>query len=82
MDYSNSSNTKLIHDIDRIIQRLKDLKLPQMHNDQEISILMDGQQAPAENTKIAMDGKTMKIDIFIPPEEHKLQILGVARTTA
>ena len=57
------------------------MKLPQMYDNQKISVLVDGEQATAENAKITKDGKTIKIDIFIPPEEHQLQILGVARTT-
>jgi len=38
---------------------------------------MDGK--PANTAEITADGKTIKIDICIPPEEHELQILGVAR---
>ena len=42
-------------------------------------------QANASNarttTDIIADGKTIKIDIFIPPEEHELQILGVTPMT-
>ena len=57
------------------------MKLPQMYDNQKISVLVDGEQATAENAKITKDGKTIKIDIFVPPEEHQLQILGVARTT-
>jgi hypothetical protein len=57
------------------------IKLPQMYDNQKISVLMDGEQATAESAKITKDGKTIKIDMFIPPEEHQLQILGVAGTT-
>ena len=53
------------------------MKVPQMYDNQKISVLMDGK--PANTAEITADGKTIKIDIFIPPEEHKLQILGVAR---
>ena len=56
------------------------MKVPQMYDDQKISVLMDGK--PANTAEITADGKTIKIDIFIPPEEHQLQILGVARTAA
>jgi hypothetical protein len=38
---------------------------------------MDGK--PANTAEITADGKIIKIDIFIPPDEHELQILGVAR---
>jgi hypothetical protein len=51
------------------------MKVPQMYDDQKISVLMDGK--PANTAEITADGKTIKIDIFIPPEEHELQILGV-----
>lgn len=56
------------------------MKLPQMYDNQKISVLLDGKLA--NDTKITTDGKTTKMDIFIPPEEHQLQILGVAHTTA
>jgi hypothetical protein len=48
------------------------MKVPQRYDDQKISVLMDGKPA---NTA----GEAIKVDIFIPPEEHELQILGVAR---
>ena len=53
------------------------MKIPQMYDNQKISVLMDGK--PANTAEITADGKTIRIDIFIPPEEHELQILGVAR---
>lgn len=53
------------------------MKIPPRYDDQKISVLMDGK--PANTAEITADGKTIKIDIFIPPEEHELQILGVAR---
>jgi hypothetical protein len=52
------------------------MKLPQMHDDQKIKVFMD--ERPADNAKITGDGKTIKLDMFIPPEEHQIQILGVA----
>jgi hypothetical protein len=55
------------------------MKVPQIYDDQKISVLMDGK--PTNTAEITADGKTIKIDIFIPPEEHELQILGVARMT-
>jgi hypothetical protein len=51
------------------------LKIPQMVDNQKINVLMDGK--PYEKAKINMDGKTVRIDIFIPPEEHSIQIKGV-----
>ena len=55
------------------------MKVPQMYDDQKVSVLMDGK--PANTAEITADGKTIKMDIFIPPEEHQLQISGVARNS-
>jgi hypothetical protein len=50
-----------------------------MVENHKINILMDGK--PYEKAKINMDGKTISIDIFIPPlEEHSIQIKGVANS--
>jgi hypothetical protein len=54
------------------------LKIPQMADSQKVNVLMDGK--PYEKAKINMDGKTVRIDIFIPPEEHSIQIKGVAKS--
>jgi hypothetical protein len=54
------------------------LKIPQMVDNQKINVLMDGK--PYEKAKIDMDGKTVHIDIFIPPEEHSIQIKGVTKS--
>jgi hypothetical protein len=54
------------------------LKIPQMVDNQKINVLMDGK--PYEKAKIDMDGKTVRIDIFIPPEEHNIQIKGVTKS--
>jgi hypothetical protein len=54
------------------------LKIPQMVDNHKINILMDGK--PYEKAKINMDGKTISIDIFIPPEEHNIQIKGAANS--
>jgi hypothetical protein len=40
--------------------------------------LMDGK--PYEKAKIDIDGKTVHIDIFIPPEEHNIQIKGITKS--
>jgi hypothetical protein len=56
------------------------MKLPQIYDNQKIGVLLDGK--PANNAKITTDGKTIKIDVFIPPEEHQLQISGVVSTAA
>jgi hypothetical protein len=52
------------------------LKLPQIHDDQKLTIIKDG--LPDNSTKMISDGKTIKIDIFIPPEEHQIEIKGVS----
>jgi hypothetical protein len=54
------------------------LKIPQMVDNQKINVLIDGK--PYEKAKINMDGKTVHIDIFIPPEEHSIQIKGVTKS--
>jgi hypothetical protein len=54
------------------------LKIPQMVDNQKVDVLLDGN--PYEKAKIIMDGKTVYIDIFIPPEEHNIQIKGVAKS--
>jgi hypothetical protein len=54
------------------------LKIPQTVDNQKVDVLLDGN--PYEKAKIIMDGKTVYIDIFIPPEEHNIQIKGVAKS--
>jgi len=55
------------------------LKLPQIYDDQTITVIMDG--SPDEVVKMSRDGKTIKMDIFIPPNEHQIQIKGVSHVT-
>ena len=40
---------------------------------------MDG--SPLGDVNMVRDGKTIKMDIFIPPEEHQIQIKGVSHVT-
>jgi hypothetical protein len=54
------------------------LKIPQMVENQKIDVLLDGNTY--EKAKIIMDGKTVYIDIFIPPEEHNIQIKGITKS--
>ena len=54
------------------------LRIPQMVDNQKVDVLLDGNTY--EKAKIIMDGKTVYIDIFIPPEEHNIQIKGVAKS--
>lgn len=56
------------------------LKLPQMSDDQKISVMMDG--SPDDDVKTTSDGKTIKIDIFIPPDEHQIEVNGVTYAAA
>jgi hypothetical protein len=51
------------------------LKLPQMSEDQKLSVMMDG--LPDDDVKMTSDGKTIKLDIFIPPDEHQIEVNGV-----
>lgn len=52
------------------------LRLPQIYDDQRLTVLMDG--SPGDDVKMTRDGKTIKVDIFIPPNEHQIQIKGVS----
>lgn len=55
------------------------LKLPQVHDNQELTIVMDG--LSRKDVKMTHDGKTIKMDIFIPPDEHQIQVKGVSHVT-
>jgi hypothetical protein len=55
------------------------LKLPQVHDNQELTIIMDG--LPRNDVKMIQDGKTIKMEIFIPPNEHQIQVEGVSHVT-
>jgi hypothetical protein len=52
------------------------LKLPQMSDDQKLIVKMDG--LPDGDVKMTSDGKTIKLDIFIPPDEHQIEVNGVS----
>ena len=55
------------------------LKLPQMSDDQKLSVMMDG--SIDDDVEMTSDGKTIKIDIFIPPDEHQIEVNGVTYIT-
>jgi hypothetical protein len=55
------------------------LKLPQVYDNQELTVIMDG--SPRDDVKMISDGKTIKMDIFIPPDEHHIQVKGVSHVT-
>ena len=50
------------------------LKLPQLSNNQTIAVLMDGSYS---GIPVKMDGKTVTINMFIPPGDHDIRIQGV-----
>jgi hypothetical protein len=55
------------------------LKLPQIYDDQRLAVIMDG--SPRDDVKMTLDGKTIKMEIFIPPNEHQVQVKGVSHVT-
>ena len=57
------------------------LKLPQMNHSEKPSVLMDEQPYSEGDVKITSDGKTIYIDIFVPPEEHQVQVKGISYMT-
>ena len=52
------------------------LKLPQMSSEQKLVVKMDG--LPDDDVKMTSNGKTIKLDIFIPPNEHQVVVSGVS----
>jgi hypothetical protein len=52
------------------------LKLPQMSDDQKLVVKMDG--LLDDDVKVISDDKTIKLDIFIPPNEHQVEVSGVS----
>jgi hypothetical protein len=50
------------------------LKFPQLSQNQTITVLMDGSP---NNAPVKMDGKTVYVNIFVPPGDHKVQVQGV-----
>jgi hypothetical protein len=51
------------------------LKIPQTSEEQSVSVIMDG--TLYKKASVKMNGKTVFIDFFIPPEDHTIQIKGV-----
>jgi hypothetical protein len=51
------------------------LKVPQLSKNQSILVKMDDETY--DGTSITMDGKTIHIDIFIPPGDHEMDIQGI-----
>ena len=80
--YENASNS-IIFGVDHYNPAgdMITLKLPQMNHNGKLSVLMDGLAYNGNNAKITSDGKTINIDIFVPPEEHEVQIKGIISHT-
>ena len=55
------------------------LKIPEMSKSQPISVILDGKLYTQASVK--MDGKTVHLDFFIPPDNHQEQIKGIRNTT-
>jgi hypothetical protein len=51
------------------------LKVPQLSKNQSIFVKMDDEIY--DGSSITMDGKTIHIDIFIPPGDHEMNIQGI-----
>ena len=51
------------------------LKIPQLSEKQSISVMMDGKLY--KQASIKMNGKTVSIDFFVPPQDHQVQIKGI-----
>jgi hypothetical protein len=51
------------------------LKIPQTSEKQSVTVMMDG--TPYKKASVKMNGKTVFIDFFVPPESHNIQVRGV-----
>lgn len=51
------------------------LKIPQTSEKQSVSVIMDG--ILYKKASVKMNGKTVFVDFFVPPESHNIQIKGV-----
>jgi len=51
------------------------LKFAQQSKNQTVAVMMDGEAYG--RALVSMDGKTVNIDMFIPPGDHEVQIQGV-----
>jgi hypothetical protein len=55
------------------------LKVPQLSENQTIFVIMDDKTY--DKPSIRMDGKTINIDLFIPPGDHEMKIQGIRNRT-
>ncbi|MGI0021199.1 MAG: FxLYD domain-containing protein, partial [Nitrososphaera sp.] len=51
------------------------LKFPQLYQNQTVAVIMDAE--PYDGASIMMDGKTVHIDMFVPPGDHEVKVQGV-----
>jgi hypothetical protein len=51
------------------------LKFPQLHQNQTVAVMMDGE--PYGGASVMMDGKTVHVDMFVPPGDHEVMVQGV-----
>jgi hypothetical protein len=51
------------------------LKIPQTSEKQSVSVIMDG--TLYKKASVKMNGKTVFVDFFVPPESHNIQVRGV-----
>ena len=52
-----------------------DLKIPQVSEKQSVSVIMDGKLY--NQASIKMNGKTVSINFFVPPQDHLVRIKGI-----
>jgi hypothetical protein len=51
------------------------LKIPQVSEKQSVSVIMDGKLY--KQVSVGMDGKTVSINFFVPPQDHQVRIKGI-----
>lgn len=51
------------------------LKIPQTSEKQSVSVIMDG--TLYKKASVKMNGKTVFVDFFVPPQSHNIQVRGV-----
>lgn len=51
------------------------LRFPQLNQNQTVAVMMDGEAYG--NALVSMDGKTVYVDMFIPPGDHDVQVQGI-----
>jgi hypothetical protein len=54
------------------------LKISEMSKNQPVSTILDGTLHTEASVK--MDGKTVHLDFFVPPDNHQVQIKGIRNT--